>query len=160
MSSVQKKIDRERNVINAAQRMRQSTNNPAIHQQAETRVKEAQRNLDYLEGRMRELHLRRSGGPTPPSHGQLSQDQGRSAYPGQPPEAGRGYRGQASGYGNPRGGGYSVDSRNGMPPQGPFEPQPPDSTVPKARPNFSKLGLFLSLHSLRVRMLTWSTRSS
>jgi len=94
-SNVHKKIDREKALINAANAMRQSTNNPAVLSRLDTQLRDGRRNIEYLEGRLRELQMRRvgadmetmrlgpgsNGGPAPPVHGGAGPQQGGSRYP-------------------------------------------------------------------------------
>lgn len=135
IKQVAHKIDREKALINAANAMRQSSN-PQVQQSLDAQIKEGRKNIDYLEERMRELRMRRdqsSEGPRPPAHGG-SRDpraqQGRSGY-------------DQGGYGDPGPGGYQDQMGAGsgmMPPRAPFSPTAPNSAMPKARPNYSKLG--------------------
>jgi hypothetical protein len=80
--NIQKKIERERMLINAANAMRQSTNNPAVLSRLDGQIKDGRRNIEYLESRLEDLQYRRmgsdmesmslgghGGGPAPPPHG-------------------------------------------------------------------------------------------
>ena len=54
-----------------------------------------------------------------------------------------GYSQEGGDYGDPGNGGYMNDMSGGhgmMPPRAPFGPPGPSSTIPKARPNYTKLG--------------------
>ncbi|KAF1989428.1 hypothetical protein K402DRAFT_272425 [Aulographum hederae CBS 113979] len=145
--NVQRKIERERALITAANNMRQSTNNPAVLSRLDTQIRDGRRNIEYLEGRMRELQMRRmgsdmdnmslgqnnNGGPAPPAHGQPS------GYGGS--QDGRGYT-RPGDYGTAGSSGYS-DLSGGtmpMPPNAPFA-RPGPSSSPKPRANYSKLDL-------------------
>ena len=154
ITEVSRKIDREKILINAANAMRQSSN-PQVQQSLDSQVREARRNIGYLEGRMRELQLRRSGqgiesgslssngGPPPPAHGNASAQQRWRDDPSMSREAGTGYGADGGGYGDPGPRGYSGNLGAGqgmMPPRAPFGPPAPNSSIPKARPNYSKLG--------------------
>ena len=112
---------------------------------------------------MRELQMRRmgqgmegmsmgsgsNGGPPPPAHGSSSPQQRglrnspRDGPPAPPPKDARGGYGDRGDYGDPGPGGYSqLGGGHGMmPPRAPFGPPAPSSTTPKARPNYSKLGM-------------------
>ena len=144
---VQNKIEREKTLINGFNQMRNSTNNPAVQSQAENRIRQAQRNITYLQQTMQELQSRRlgqnmsnmslgdqNGGARQPGYG------GQSRYPDGSPygpqDVGAGKRAD---YGD---GNYS-DLRNPAPgpnraPYGP--PGPGGAGTPKARPNYSRLG--------------------
>jgi hypothetical protein len=146
IAEVYRKIDREKALIAAASHMRQSTNNPTVQARVDSNIRESRKNITYLEEKVRELQLRAGSGPPPPPHGgqgPLSPGSGGRGMnigngPTPPPKDARGYYpGQdAGGYGDPGPGGYSVQGQ--MPPRGPFnDPRP---YIPKARPNFSKLG--------------------
>ncbi|MCJ1358336.1 MAG: Serine/threonine kinase [Icmadophila ericetorum] len=136
IKQVAHKIEREKALINAANAMRQSSN-PQVQQSLDAQIREGRKNIDYLEERMRELRMRRdqsSEGPRPPAHG-TSRDpraqQGRGGY-------------DQGGYGDPGPGGYQDQMVGGsgvMPPRAPFSPTAPNSAMPKARPNYSKLDL-------------------
>ncbi|KAL8950627.1 MAG: hypothetical protein Q9222_003358 [Ikaeria aurantiellina] len=153
INQVYRKIEREKVIINAANAMRQSSN-PQVQQSLDSQVREARKGISYLEERLRELQMRKAGhsressssqGPLPPSHGGLSPQQRNVRNPQQqgaptpPPRDGQG-----SDYGDPGAGGYMNDLSGGhgmMPPRAPFGPPAPGSTVPKSRPNYSKLDL-------------------
>lgn len=128
IDQVLRKIEREKVIINAANAMRQSSN-PHVQQSLETKVREAQKNISYLEEKLRELQMRKAGqnrdssgsqGPLPPAHGE------RGDY-GDPP---------TGSYGNVLSAGHGM-----MPPRAPFGPPAPGSNIPKSRPNYSKLDL-------------------
>lgn len=59
MQDIYRKIEREKQFINSARTMRQATDNPVMQQRVDTQIRESQRNLGYLEDRMKELHMRR-----------------------------------------------------------------------------------------------------
>ena len=157
VASVARKIDRERALINAANSMRQSTNNANVHSRLDAQIRDGRRNIEYLEGRIRELQMRRmgtdmdnmtlgssnNGGPPPPVHG--------STMPGTQQrysDAREGRRGTDQGdYGDPANGGYSqLNAGHGlMPPRAPYAPPGPSAGTPKARPNYSRLGIATTL---------------
>jgi hypothetical protein len=51
------------------------------------------------------------------------------------------YGGDTGDYGDPGPGGYSQGGTGIMPSRAPFADPRPDAAIPKARPNFSKLGM-------------------
>lgn len=159
INQVYRKIEREKVIINAANAMRQSSN-PQVQASLDSQVREAKKGIEYLEERMRELQMRRmenmgggsNGGPPPPAHGGLSPQQQRNvrnahatSAPTPPPkDGGSGYVEQGD-YGDPGNGGYmnTMSGGNGMmPPRAPFGPPGPGSTMPKSRPNYTKLGQY------------------
>ena len=123
--------------------------NPQVQASLDAQVKEARKNIEYLEGRLRELESRRlgqgiegmnlgGGGPPPPAHGG-QQGRNNSFAPNPPPKSGY----DQSGYGGPKQGGYMDQLGAGsamMPPRPPYGPSDPTMGTPKARPNYSKLG--------------------
>ena len=168
INQVYRKIEREKVLINAANNMRQSSN-PQVQQSLDSQIRESRKGIDYLEERMRELQMRRmeaqgasgsNGGPLPPAHGGMAPQQrnARNAQqvgpPTPPPKDGRTRYVQDGGdYGNPGNGGYMNDLSGGhgmMPPRAPFGPPGPSSAIPKARPNYTKLGRCNYRSSLRT----------
>lgn len=142
---IQRKIDRERSIINAANQMRQATNNASVTSRAESQIREARRNIQYFEQTLNDLRSRKmgndmsnlsvsgNGGPTPPQHGR-----GGSSGSGYRKEQGHG---GGADYGDPGPGGYSMGGAPGlMPPRAPYAPPGPADRSPRARPNYSKLG--------------------
>ena len=159
IEQVARKIEREKVIINAANAMRQSSN-PQVQASLDSQVRAARQGIDYLEERMRTLQMRKagqsadgqsqrsSGGPLPPAHGGLS-PQSRHLQRVDPPtpppkDAGSSYMQSDGGdYGNPPPGGYMNDMSGGhgmMPPRAPFGPPAPGSSMPRSRPNYTKLG--------------------
>jgi hypothetical protein len=151
IADIYKKIEREKALINAANHMRQSTNNAAVQARVDSNIRDGRRNIGYLEEKLQELQIRKMGGdgpPAPPQHGGGDQYQvagGRQGYgptPNRPmpPPKDSGYGGQNYSYGAPGPGGYSQGGQS-MPQKAPYgDPRPYNTPVPKARPNFSKLG--------------------
>lgn len=140
IASVYHKIEREKALIAAASNMRQSTDNPLVQQRVDANIRDGRKNIAYLEEKMRELQIRRmgqegGGSPTDQRHPQGPY----AAGPMPPPKDGRSYvagdRGErGDGYGYPQGGAGS------MPSGAPFPDPRPYAPVPKARPNYTKLG--------------------
>jgi hypothetical protein len=131
ISDIYFKIDRERAVINGAVAMLRQPNNPLVKAGIETQIKEARKNIAYLEQKMAELELRNNGGDGRPSAGNNNSfgHQDNQGYDYGSPQAGEGYS-------------YQLNAGSGvMPPRPPFGPSAPGSSMPKARPNYSKLGM-------------------
>ena len=55
VTNVQRKIDREKALIQAANAMRQSTNNPAVLSRLDGQIRDGRRNIEYFEGTLRDL---------------------------------------------------------------------------------------------------------
>ena len=170
MAEIYRKIDRERALIHAASSMQRATNNASVQSRADTSIREARKNIDYLEERLRTLQLSmQPSGPPTPQHGgqgQYGQQQGRnmggSPRPTPPPkdQNGRSYGvGDYGDYGDPGPGGHSQGDTGSMPPRAPFADPRPFQPVPKARPNFSKLGKTYSTLLRRTYPRLISSRS-
>ena len=175
INQVYRKIEREKVIINAANAMRQSSN-PQVQASLDSQVREARKGIEYLEERMRQLQMRKagqstdgqshSGGPLPPAHGGLSPQsrQMQRADPPTPPpkDGGSGYLSSEGGdYGNPASGSYMNDLSGGhgmMPPRAPFGPPAPGSSMPRSRPNYTKLGW--SSSSLGLLQVTYRKQIS
>lgn len=132
IQDISKKIEREKALINAANLMRQQTNNEAVRSKLDTQMREGRRNLAFFEERLRELQMRRLGqsvdnmslGGSTLGSFRSGEPGGQEGGPPAPPPK------DASGYGH----------GDLMPAHGPFPGQPPNSAMPKPRPNFTKLG--------------------
>lgn len=157
IKSVHGKIEREKALINAANAMRQSTNNPAVLSRLDGQIREGRRNIEYLEGRARELQMRRVGTDMENlsmgsgSNGPPSPEQRRNPLPPPPKDD----FADDDEYGPPPPGGYSQLSGGGvlMPPKAPYAPPGPGQ--PRQRPNYSKLGKFPEhLRDWHVLLLT------
>lgn len=153
LSSVYKKIERERALLNAANQMRQQTQNETVRSRIDTQMREGRRNIQYLEERMQELQMRRmgqgvesmslgpgNGGPGRPQ-GTLRNDSDGPPTP-PPKDSNRG------GYAEAGSGGYGTEPYstigahgNMMPPRSPYAPPGPTAGMPKTRPNYTKLGM-------------------
>ncbi len=151
--------------MHAASDMQRATDNATVQDKADKSIREGRKNIRYFEDMLRTLQLQmQPSAPTPPQHGregQYGQQQGRgmgSPRPTPPPKDrnGRPYGGEDQGdCGDPGPGGYSQGDTSTMPPRAPFADPRPFQAVPKARPNFSKLGRTLeSCFSTRYRWLT------
>lgn len=153
---ISRKIEREKALINAANLMRQQTNNEAVRSKLDTQMREGRRNLEFFEEKLRELQMRRLGqsvdnmslgGSTlgPAQSPDRGADDG--APPAPPPK-------DSPAFGDRSGSAHGqLGQGDLMPPRGPFAGQPPHSSVPKARPNFTKLGRTCP-RGLRVLLLT------
>jgi hypothetical protein len=146
VTTVQRKIDREKALINAANAMRQSTNNPAVLSRLDGQIRDGRRNIEYFESKLRDLDMQR----TQSDMDNMSLQPGSSRKANNPitppPKDGwDGYMGQdQANYGDPQGAGYSdLGTGQGlMPPRAPYAPPGPGSQQPK-RPNYSKLGMLI-----------------
>ena len=131
IASVYRKIEREKALIAAASNMRQSTDNPLVQQRVDANIRDGRKNIAYLEEKMRELQVRRmehEGGGAPG-------DQRQGPGPTPPPKDPSAYfGGEGDGPGYPQGGSGS------MPSGAPFADPRPYAPIPKARPNYTKLG--------------------
>ncbi|KAF1911710.1 hypothetical protein BDU57DRAFT_542819 [Ampelomyces quisqualis] len=144
VANVQKKIDREKALINAANAMRQSTNNPAVLSRLDGQIKDGRRNIEYFESKLRDLEVQR----TTSGMDSLSlQPGGSGSRPANnaltpPPKDGwnGAYMQDQAGYGASQGRGANVAGGDGlMPPRAPYAPPAPGA--PSKRPNYSKLDL-------------------
>ncbi|TAQ91668.1 hypothetical protein B7494_g62 [Chlorociboria aeruginascens] len=149
LSSVYKKIERERALLNAANQMRQQTQNETVRSRIDTQIREGHRNIQYLEERMQELQMRRMGqGVDNMSLGNAAHSSGlrndRDGPPTPPPKDSRGGYNEAAldrgGYGTQD---YSQIGGHGdmMPPRHPYAPPGPGAGIPRTRPNYTKLDL-------------------
>jgi len=121
ISDVYHKIKREKQLIDAARAMRTSTDNPVVQQQLDSNIRESQKNINYLEGRLLELQNRQmqalSLGPSGSTGG------GPGGVPPLPPKNDSQRQGDN-------------DMSN---PRPPFAQQTGPG-MQKSRPNYSKLG--------------------
>ena len=144
VQDLHRKIDREKAIINAANRMRQATQDAQVNSRVENQIRDAKRNMQYFEQTLHDLTARMSisgnGGPPPPRTS--------SAQPGARSVNSPQSYGERSDYGAPGPGGYSQGGAPGlMPPRAPYAPPGPADRSPKARPNYSKLGMCLPVTS-------------
>lgn len=134
-----KKIDREKALIQAANLMRQQTNNDQVRSKLDNQMREGKRNLEFFEEKLKELQLRRGMGDMNLGPGSSSASRppairGDSDGPPTPPP--KDASGMATSGGDPQ---YSqIGGTDLMPPRHPFASSGPG--VPKTRPNFTKLG--------------------
>lgn len=152
ISDLLRKIDREKMLINAANQMRQATNNSSVNSRIDSQVRDARRNLQYFEKTLQDLQTRKLGGdvsnlslnpdnsgpPPPPAHGVPVSP----TFQESPNDAGS--------YGSPQSGGHSKGGSDLMPPRAPYAPPAPTSGGPKGRPTYSRLGesIFFAVFSL------------
>ncbi|KAI1081806.1 hypothetical protein F5B20DRAFT_57975 [Whalleya microplaca] len=154
MANIYKKIQRETALINAANSMRQQTNNDDVRSRLDSQMREGRRNLQFFEEKLRDLQMKRLGhgvdnmsiGSTstavstsmrPPSGDVRGEVEGA---PQPPPKDAAGWSGDRGSYGSQS---YSQIGGHGdmMPPRHPYAPPGPSSSIPKPRPNFTKLDL-------------------
>lgn len=162
LTSVLQKIEREKALIKGANDMRQQSND-AVKARLDVTIREARKNLQYFEERLRELQMRKMGtgmenmniggqGSSRNSGG--SRAPNTSAPPTPPPKDSRGgYIAAGSDMGNYGSQDYSQIGGHGdmMPPRHPYAPPGPNTGMPKSRPNYTKLGMqqskFLKSHA-------------
>lgn len=140
INDLHKKIDREKALINAANQMRQATNNSSVNSRLDSQVRDARRNLQYFEKTLHDLQTRKLGGDMGSMNLDASGGNGGPPTPMHGIPLGHTAADDASGYGNPGPGGYSQGGGNGlMPPRAPYGPPPPTGGV-KGRSTYSRLG--------------------
>lgn len=140
--NVQRKIERERALINAANAMRQSTNNPAVLSRLDGQIKDGRRNIEYFESKLRDLDLQRTSSGIENMSLQPQAPGLRGANPLTPPpkDGWNSYAQQdQGGYGAPQGQYSNLSGGDGlMPPRAPYAAPAPGTA--NKRPNYSKLG--------------------
>ncbi|PSR80184.1 hypothetical protein BD289DRAFT_72715 [Coniella lustricola] len=139
MMDIYKKIEREKALIQAANLMRQQTNNDQVRSKLDNQMREGKRNLEFFEEKLKELQLRQSMGSMSMGSGSSSsRPRGARHDSDGPPIPPKDASGMATSGGEPQ---YSqLGGTDLMPPRGPFA-QPGPGSTPKARPNFTKLDL-------------------
>ena len=177
IAEVYRKIEREKALINAATHMRQSTNNSAVQARVDSNIRDSRRNISYLEEKLSELQLRQQGpnesaAPIPPAHGgngfqtlndpRMQQPRYQpGGAPTPPPKDERNYFPEDhDDYEDVGAGGYGQGGTATMAPRGTRgDLRPYSAPVPKARPNFSKLGaLHATMHNC-AETIDWCYRS-
>ncbi|TPX14053.1 uncharacterized protein E0L32_000447 [Thyridium curvatum] len=144
LMDIYKKIEREKSLIQAANLMRQQTNNDTVRSKLDTQMREGRRNLEFFEEKLNELQMRKMNlGPDSSSGRPMSADMrsdGEGPPPPPPKDASGAYAGDRASYGSVQ---YSQVGQHGemMPPRHPFPAPGPNQSIPKARPNFTKLDL-------------------
>ena len=151
IAEVYRKIEREKALINAASQMRVSTNNPSVQARVDSNIRDARKNIVYLEEKLQDLQIRKiehDGGAAPPGAASFQGRMRPGDGPTPPPKDGRAYfggPGDRGDYGDVGPGGYSQGGTGIMPPRAPYgDPRPQNTPIPKARPNFSKLGKLIA----------------
>lgn len=149
IQNIHKKIEREKALINAANAMRAQTNNEAVRSRLDSQMRDGRRNLQFFEEKLRDIQLRRvnsamdnvslTGGPSGAAGGDGQDDAGP---PPAPPPKDTSSWGDRGSYGSAE---FSQVGQHGdlMPPRHPYAPPGPSTGIPKTRPNFTKLGVFL-----------------
>jgi hypothetical protein len=143
VANVQRKIDRERALINAANAMRQSTNNPAVLAKIDGQIKDGHRNIDYFESKLRDIGVQRTTAGMDSMSLQPGGSSSRNNPLTPPPKDGWGgaYGQEQGGYGSSQN--ANLSGGNGlMPPRAPYAPPAPGAS--NKRPNYSKLGTWNS----------------
>ncbi|KAG5977802.1 Serine/threonine kinase [Claviceps digitariae] len=143
MQDIYRKIEREKNIINAAQAMRSQTTNETVRSRLETQLRDGRRNLQFFEEKLRDIQVRQAGQGVENMSlggGGASADDNSSAPVPLPKDSPGAWAGDQGGYGTAP---YSQIGQHGdlMPPRHPYAPQEPGAGIPKARPNFTKLDL-------------------
>ncbi|KAF1956367.1 hypothetical protein CC80DRAFT_504929 [Byssothecium circinans] len=142
VANVQRKIDREKALINAANAMRQSTNNPAVLSRLDGQLRDGRRNIEYFESKLRDLAMQQTQAGMDNMNLQPGASK-RANNPLTPPpkdgwDAYVGSEGQG-GYGDPQGGYSNLSGGQGlMPPRAPYAGA---GAGQAKRPNYSKLDL-------------------
>lgn len=144
IASVYRKIEREKALITAATNMRQSTDNPLVQQRVDANIRDGRKNIAYLEEKMQELQIRRienegGGSPTESRHQYSANPAGSGPVP--PPKDYAGYLGHEQQDYADSPDGFVQGGSGTMPSGAPFADPRPFAPIPKARPNYSKLGM-------------------
>ncbi|KAH9870728.1 Serine/threonine kinase [Plenodomus lingam] len=147
VANVQRKIDRERALINAANAMRQSTNNPAVLSRLDGQIKDGHRNIEYFESKLRDLDVQRTStgmenmSLQPGSGGSGARKPVNNPLTPPPKDGWSSYtQPDQGGYGGPQSQYSNLSGGDGlMPPRAPYAPPGPGTT--NKRPNYSKLDL-------------------
>lgn len=140
IQTIGKKIEREKALINAANAMRAQTNNDAVRSRLDSQMRDGRRNLQFFEEKLRDIQMKKLGQGVDSMRVGSDDAEGPPAPP--PKDAGASW-GESGSYGTSQ---YSQVGQHGdlMPPRHPYAPQSPTAAMPKARPNFTKLGMPLS----------------
>ncbi|THC97926.1 hypothetical protein EYZ11_002563 [Aspergillus tanneri] len=141
IASVYRKIEREKALITAASNMRQSTDNPLVQQRVDANIRDGRKNIAYLEEKMRELQLRRMGQEGgSPTEKRLPPAPGAGPVP-PPKDYAPGYEGNEQADYEESSTPYPHGGAGSMPSGAPYNDPRPFASVPKARPNYTKLDL-------------------
>ncbi|KAJ2967283.1 hypothetical protein NQ176_g9735 [Zarea fungicola] len=122
IQDIQRKIEKERVLMTAANAMRAQTDNEGVRSRLDSQIRDARRNLQFFEERLRELQMRQLNQGVD----DMSMNDGSDGPPLPPPKDLSSHYGQHG---------------DRMPSQHPFPPGPPGASMPKGRPNFTKLDL-------------------
>lgn len=125
IQDVYRKIERERNIIQGAQNMRQKTPNTEVRQRLQSNIRESERNIAYLEARMKEMQVRQMQKSV---NGRLSDDASRRRRSDVPPPI-------------PPKDLLGLGEIGNVPTAEQLAANTPGPHVPRARPNYSKLDL-------------------
>lgn len=122
---IQRKIEKERVLMAAANNMRSQTDNDAVRSRLDSQIRDGRRNLQFFEERLNELQMRRVNQGV--SH--MAVNDNPDGPPPPPPKDSSVQYSQIGQHGDR------------MPSHHPFTPQAPGTSMPKGRPNFTKLDL-------------------
>jgi len=152
IAAIQKKVDKEKVLLNAAQAMLQQTPNADVRSRLNNQMRDGRRNIQFFEEKIRDLQMKRLGhnvddmsissGSTAVGSGSMRPaSQGGPAPPPKDTSSGH-WAGDRGSYGS---GSMQYSEIGGhgdmMPPRHPYAPPGPGSSMPKSRPNFTKLDL-------------------
>ncbi|KAJ6784214.1 hypothetical protein PWT90_01792 [Aphanocladium album] len=122
---IKRKIEKERVLMTAANNMRSQTDNDAVRSRLDSQIRDGRRNIQFFEERLNELQMRRVNQGV----GNMNVHDDADGPPPPPPKDSSIQYSQIGQHGDR------------MPSHHPFTPQPPGSSMPKGRPNFTKLDL-------------------
>ncbi|UKZ54155.1 Serine/threonine kinase [Trichoderma virens] len=131
IQSINKKIEREKALINAANAMRSQTNNEAVRSRLDSQMRDGRRNLQFFEEKLRDIQMRRVGQGV---EGMSLGGDDAGAPPPPPKDASGSWGDQAYGQGQ------AGPPSDLAPPRHNFG-APGPGAASKARPNFTKLDL-------------------
>lgn len=152
IAAIQRKVDKEKVLLNAAQAMLQQTPNADVRSRLNNQMRDGRRNIQFFEEKIRDLQMKRlghnvddmsisSGSTAVGSGGMRPASQGGPAPPPKDTSSGH-WAGDRGSYGS---GSMQYSEIGGhgdmMPPRHPYAPPGPGSSMPKTRPNFTKLGV-------------------
>lgn len=137
IQDIYKKIEREKNIINAANAMRSQTTNEAVRSRLDTQLRDGRRNLQFFEETLRGIQMRKGMGSMALGGGGGDGDGPPPAPP--PKDSSASWRGGPGAYGNAN---YGQMGQHGDPmaARHQYPGSPPGAAMSKPRPNFTKLG--------------------
>lgn len=146
------KIERERRLIDGYTRVRQSSNNPQVQSSTDVQIRDARRNIQYFESKLKELQTRR--GMNNLSLGGASNGRPQQPGRGQPQPGYQPYGPESVGSRRDYGaGGYSDPQvAETGPRRAPYDPPAPGAPPAKSGQRYTRLGTFGSPHATKVSM--------